>query len=218
VTLGYEWKSCCWFSDDDGDYFEIQQKLPGGVSIERQMLLPREGRFAILADCISGAGTARIDYRASLPAVPGAQFTSDTATRECRLSTSRRIVRAIPAALPCDRVQGTFGAFDAKDGRLHLEQTAVGGLFAPIVLDWNARRTRLPADWRTLTVVENMRVLKSDEASGHRVRLGEHTVLLYRAVRRSEEMRTVLGLHTPNETVIGLFDTDGDLTPLVMVE
>ena len=55
-------------------------------------------------------------------------------------------------------------------------------------------------------------------ASGHRLRIGDHQIVVYRSLLRNDELRTVLGYHTAHETMIGLFDKDGDIHPLVLVE
>ena len=58
---------------------------------------------------------------------------------------------------------------------------------------------------------------KSESASGHRLRIGDHQLLLYRSLREPELPRAVLGQHTLSETIIGRFDSNGDLTPIVTV-
>ena len=77
---------------------------------------------------------------------------------------------------------------------------------------------RQEADWRTVTVSERGEIQKSDVASGHRLRIGAHQLLLYRSLQQPVLPRAVLGQHTSNETLIGQFDAAGDVTPILIVE
>jgi hypothetical protein len=88
----------------------------------------------------------------------------------------------------------------------------------PIVFDWHPRRRALAADWRSLTVSENGQAVKSDFAAGYRLRIGKHQLLIYRSLAPTDEARAVLGHHTRYETVVGTFDSSGDVDPWVMVE
>ena len=218
VALGDEWSCVCWNSDEDADYLELQMPLDDGLRLERQLLLSRTGHFAVLAEIVAGAGSERVDSCSRLPLVAGVGAEADVATRECRLAGNGLRARCFPLALPQDRVQGTAGALEAHSNLLELRQAAVGGLYAPLVIDWHPGRRRVEAQWRTLTVSEDGRTLKSDEAAGHRLRLGRHQLLVYRSLVRSDEHRAVLGHHTLHETVIGQFDGKGDVTPILMVE
>ncbi|HUG93085.1 MAG TPA: hypothetical protein VML55_19750 [Planctomycetaceae bacterium] len=217
VELGEAWNCVCWASDGDGDYLELQQKLPGGLRIERQAMLAREDRLLVVADVISGAGDATIEYSSRLPLADGVAAASDRGTRECGLRCGRLTARAFPLALPDDRILSTPGSFVAADG-LELRQTARGGLYAPLVLDWHPQRKRGYADWRTLTVAEDGRRVTTAEGWGHRLRVGELQLLVYRSLSETRRFRTILGQHTAYETLVGRFDSDGEVEAYVMVE
>jgi hypothetical protein len=218
VELAESWNCVCWASDGDGDYLELQQRLDNGLRIERQVLLAREDRLLVLADAVSGAGEGLIEYTARLRLARGATATADRATRECRLRTGRLTARAFPLALADDRVLSTPGALLASPAGLELRQTSRGGLYAPLVLDWHPRRKRGYADWRTLTVGEEGRRVSPAEAWGHRLRIADFQVLVYRSLTEARPFRTVLGQHTTNETLVGRFDSDGEVEPYVLVE
>lgn len=218
VRLPPEWSCICWFSDADGDYLELQACPARGVTIDRQVLLSRTARFALFADCISARRGARIDYVSRLPVVERAAAKPDRATRECGLKAPGVSARVFPLALPAERVMSTPGSFAALDGRLELRQTATGGLYAPVVIDWHPARRRSYTDWRRLTVSEDGRRLASDIACGHRLRIGGHQLLIYRSLKRSEQPRAVLGHHTLHETVIGRFTPGGGVEPILLVE
>ena len=213
VTSG-EWKSACWSSDADCDYFEMQLFCSGKLRIDRQVLLSRSGHFAVLADAVVAPAARRIEYRLSLPVADGAAIKFDSQTRECRVGSAR----VFPVGLPQDRVLSTPGNCFEQSGRLDLTQVAAGrGLYLPVVFDWHPRRRRAPADWRSLTVTELGRVVSPDGAAGHRLRLGKDQWLIYRSLVNSREPRSVLGQHTRYETVIGSFDA-GTMAPIIMVE
>lgn len=218
VEFAPEWKATCWFSDDDADYLELQQILADGTHIERQLLLSRKLHCLVLADCVSHTGDEALELRSRLPVVTGLIPHNETATRECWLERDVLAVRAFPLALEDDRLHRANGSLIATDFAIELRQTSSKGLFAPLVLDWNPKRANAPADWRKLTVSEDGKSVGIGHASGHRLRIGDHQIVVYRSLLRNDELRTVLGYHTAHETMIGLFDKDGDIQPLVLVE
>lgn len=215
------WTCVCWFSDDDSDYLELQQTVGGDneVRIERQVLLSRTDRFALLADTVSVPGNARVEYLSRLPVCDGIGIRPDSQTRECVLKGRRLRARVFPLALPSERVDSTAGVFGpGDDGSLQLRQTAVGGVYAPLVLDWHPQRRKSAADWRTLTITEQGTVIKSNRAAGHRLRIGDQHLFVYHALTKTDVPRAVLGQHTAHETLIGTLDEAGDVKPILLVE
>ncbi|MCH7988640.1 MAG: hypothetical protein IID46_05735 [Planctomycetes bacterium] len=218
LQLEDEWICNCWYSDEDADYLELNQTLDNGLLIDRQLLLSRENHFVLFADCISGAKTGRIRYLSRLPLVNGVVASANPSTREMTLKAGRQKARAFPLALPDDLVISTPGEFGLQGENLVLTQEAIGGLYAPVVIDWSPEHRRSYAEWRTLTVSENGSAVNSSSAAGHRLRIGDQQIFLYRRTNKSEEAHAVLGHHTTNETVIGKFDDFGDVDPILMVE
>lgn len=218
VHIAGDWTCSCWYSDEDGDYLELSTTSERSLQIDRQLLLSREEHFLLLADSIARAGQSRLDYVSRLPLVHGAVVRPDAPTRACGLQLGRLSARAFPLALPQDRARSTPGTLEPVDGGLELNQAAMGGLFAPLVIDWAPQRRRSPVDWRTLTVSENGQILGSAAAAGHRLRIGRYQILVYRSLRKSEVPRAVLGYHTSEESLIGRFDTDGEVEPILIVE
>jgi hypothetical protein len=101
---------------------------------------------------------------------------------------------------------------------LELRQSGIGGLYAPIVIDWNPARRRSPALWRPLTVGQNAAVVPVGSAAGFRLQVGTAQWLVYRSLSTILEPRTVLGQHTMYETMIGRFARSGEVEPIVLVE
>jgi hypothetical protein len=214
-----DWQAVCRHADDDGDYLELQLCLGDSIRIDRQFLLSRRGRFAVLADAVVATQPGPIEHRLSLPPAAGVEMKSDLTTREARLRTAGCTVRAFPLALPQDRVVSTAGSLCEQSGRLTLTQVGAGrGLFVPLIFDWHPQRRSATAEWRSLTVTEPGKVIGADRAAGYRLRLGKHQVLIYRSLADTGEARAVLGHHTRYETVVGTFDSAGNVAPIVLVE
>ena len=219
VELAEEWSCVCWQSDPDADYIELQMRGPGKLRVERIIMLSRQERFLLLADSISGAPPGLIQYRATLPLADDILVRLDTPTREAQLTLKGFKARVFPLAVTQDRVHSTPHEFTATDKQLTLKQIASGeGLFAPVLLDWHPSRTRADAQWRSLTVTEDSRVIGPDIAAGHRLKLGELQLLIFRSLKSTGHARAILGHHTHNETVIARVDKKGDIDPILMVE
>lgn len=219
VELAEEWSCVCWQSDPDADYIELQMCGPGKLRVERIIMLSRRERFLLLADSIAGAPPGRIEYCATLPLADDILVRLDTPTREAQLTMRGFKARVFPLAVTQDRVHSTPHEFTATEERLTLKQVAQGeGLFAPVLLDWHPNRTRADAQWRSLTVTEDGRVIGPDIAAGHRLKLGDLQLLIFRSLKTTGESRAVLGHHTHNETVIARVDKKGDIDPILLVE
>jgi len=218
VTFEQEWTCTCWFSDGDADYLELRNGNSDGVRVERQLLLSRIDHFALFAETVTARPGAMIECASRLPLAAGAAVRPDGPTRECRVKTPGAAGRAFPIALPAERIYGAAGTLSADERRLELRQAGIGGLYAPVVIDWHPERRRAYADWRKLTVTQQAHVLPSDTANGCRLRVGEAQWLIFRSLQRAHEGRAVLGHHTMHETVIARFSSEGEVDPIVQVE
>ncbi len=212
-----DWTCSCWFNDDEVSFVELQWKVSQDIHIERQILLAREEQFAVLADCVRGLDGAPRTLRSRLPLGEGVQRKAEKETRTCRLEADGQTLRVFPLPLPDNFLVGTPGSLQSDAESLTLETPVTGGAYLPMVLDWHPNRQNRNADWRQLTVTEESRRVGSDEAGGYRLRVGSYQLLLYRSLTE-KRLRTVLGHHTGHETVIGRFDSEGDVQPLLLVE
>ena len=193
------------------------QAEAGGVRVERQVFLSRTDEFALLGDVILADGPAKIEAISRLGLLPDWAANTQTRTRECRFLSSGTAVRALPVGLNCPRTEGAAGRLSAAGGHLELSQSGVGGLYAPLVFDWNPTRRRSPAGWRRLTVALAGAAVPASDASGVLLEVGSSKWLIYRSLRPTLEPRSVLGQHTMYETMFGRF-VKGDLEPFVQVE
>ena len=228
IELANEWTCSCWHSDPDADYLELQMKGPGKLKVERQVLLSRKEQFMLLADVVRGAqsvarlpkGTeSRIHFRSKLPLAAGVVAEPNQPTREVRFKAGKQSVRVFPLALADDRVQSTPHSCQIESHVLVLrQQGTANGLYAPLIFDWHPARTRKPALWRTLTVMEAGNRLSRDLAAGYRLQVGAFQLLIYRSLCEIKAARTVLGHHTWQESIIGRFETDGTVDPIMKVD
>lgn len=219
VVLADEWSCVCWVTDPDGDYAELQMLGPRGMRLERLVYLSRKDRLMLLADVVSQAPAGRLELTSKLPLAPQVEVEPETTTRSVHLRAGSVQGRVFPLALPQSRVFSTPHQLDVAPGSLVLRQTVPGtGLMAPLIFDWDPTRSRQPAEWRSLTVTENGRIVRADVAAGFRLRIGDDQWLVYRSLKRARTARAVLGHHTPHETVIARFTPQGDAEPLLMIE
>jgi hypothetical protein len=161
----------------------------------------------------------RIEYESRLTLCDGLAGSTEGPTREARIAGNRMKARVVPLAIPQDRVLSTPHELAVQKNQIVLKQVAEGdGLFAPLVFVWHPERTKVDATWRSLTVAENCKVVGPDVAVGYRLKLGDFQLFISRALKKTGNSRTCLGHHTFNETVIGHFDKNGDVEPIMMVE
>jgi len=214
------WKCSCWFLDPETVFVELEAEGAADVKQVRQLLLAPCDRFAMMTDSVTSNDPERkVRLVTSVPLVEGTSCTSDAVTRELTLSVGPRTVRTFPLWLEDDRIQHTLGSYREHDGQLELAGIGKGGVTLPLALDWHPKRIDQPADWTRLTVTESRRTAGSNEASGFRIRIGDHQVLVYRSLLRPVISRAVLGLHTWDESVYGRVPSKGGLLqPLVEVE
>lgn len=218
LELTSDWECCCWYTDKEVDYAEWTATANGCVKVGRYALLHREAEYAVLADVIKNASPVRIDVTSTLPLINAWTGSGLPGTREQAFLHGKHAVRAFPLMLPQDVGLGTSGNITHRPGEFSLTTAATGGgLFSPLVLDWNSKRLKTEAEWRELTITEAGQV---DHTSGRgfRIALGKHNLLLMRGLRSITRYRTVLGYQTWNETVVASLNKDGIFDEILLVE
>ena len=216
------WKCSCWFLDPETVFVELEAETDESITIKqvRQLLLAPYDCFAMMTDSVTSKDADRkVQLITSVPLVDGATCAPCDVTRELSLSAGPRTIRSFPLWLEDDRIQHALGSFREHDGQLEMAGVGHGGVTLPLALDWHPKRSDMPADWAKLTVTENRRTVGGHEASGFRIRIGDHQVQIYRSLMTPTISRAVLGLHTWDESVYGRVPTKGGLLqPLVEVE
>lgn len=218
VELTKDWECCCWYSDKDVDYAEWTAEATGGVTVGRSVMLHRRDEYAVLADVIKNASQERVDVTSTLPFAADWSSSGVDGSREQRFSNGSQSVRVFSLMLPQDVGFGTSGRVEHRPGEFSLSTAATGGgLFSPIVLDWNSKRRATEAEWRELTVSEGGTI---DHSSGRafRIAMAKHNLLFIRGLRKMTRYRTALGFQTWNETVIASLNKDGIFDEILLVE
>jgi hypothetical protein len=213
------WACTCWFLDHEAAFVELELQGIRDCRVIRQALLLRDEHTIILTDSIKAtAPDAVIRYRSSLDLQPTVVADPDAVTRETLLRSDGLKIRSFPVWLDDDRVLSAPGTARCVDGQLQLTAEGRGGVTVPLVLDWHPQRSKTPADWTRLTVAENRRNVSSGEAAGFRLRTGKRQWLIYRSLAQPAVSRTVLGMHSRDETVYGRVLSDGVIEHMLLVE
>lgn len=213
------WNCTCWFTDQEVVFAELEAEGIPGTKLIRHVLLSTIDHFAILTDSLCcGQPDDEIQFRSMIPIDPFVSVDQEAVTRELKLRTSEFTVRVFPLWLPDDRIVSATGTISQEDDCLVSTVTGRGGVTLPLLLDWNPTRRKAPADWCRLTVSEARRNLTAQEAGAARIRIGQHQLMVYRSLMRGGVPRTVLGLHTADESVYGKVEPTGLIEALVQVQ
>jgi hypothetical protein len=211
------WTSTFWTSDDDLDYLELDLPLSHGWRVQRHLALGRSERFLLLADAVLGERPGRVDYLLTLPTCPGVGFEPEPETHDGLLVGRKPRAWIAPLGLPEWRSEPSRGSLTTTAEGLELRQSADGqGLVAGLWLDLDRRRLAAPHTWRRLMVAEGLRPVGPDRAAGFRIQAGVEHWVVYRALVRAN--RTVLGVNTVNEFLLGRIGVDGNVERLIEIE
>ena len=139
-----EWEEVCWYSDHDVHYLELEAR-PGGIQVQRQMLVSREEEFVFLADAVVADGAERIEYSGSLPLLGDIRANSSKETNEVRLKRRRDLGLVLPLAMPEWQAEPTAArlALDL-DGLSYRDAVDAPRLYAPLFFTFDTRRMKQP--------------------------------------------------------------------------
>jgi hypothetical protein len=190
----------------------------GSCRILRTALLLRGRRLALLADQVEGPGptpamrVAMAEGVAAAP-LPESRGVSLTPAR------GRGSAQVLPLGLPCLPYPTDRGAFSGEAGSLDLGQAQEGRrCWLPLLVSWDPLRRRMPVRWRVLTVSEGSKACPPETAFAARVTWGrDETLVIYRSLGRPAT-RAFLGHQTRARFLVGLFNREGNVEPIVKVE
>jgi hypothetical protein len=213
------WQRVCRSSGKEADYLELQMRLSGGLTLERQIVLARKDRFLLLSDAVLGSRAGRVDFRGTLPLAEEIAFRRAPRTREGWLvHGDGRLASVLPLALGEWRSQPSPGELLPARSGLALHQSAAGRrLLAPLFIDLQRRRLHRPLTWRRLTVAQHMAVQAADVAAGYRVAVGRKQWLIYRSLGPKAN-RALLGHNLASETLVARFHRSGAVEPIIELE
>lgn len=213
------WTCTCWFSDSEVSFVELMQEVDETTRVIRQLILLRETEQLVINSAVHAEGATEIQYSSTLPISVRCRCEEDSATRELALFVSDQRVRVFPLSIPQSKVEQARGAVTVRENQFVVEQRSTGGhLFTSTVLDWSPQRMHKPVEWSRLTVAQNGNIEPHHQAAGFRLRVKRDQWLLYHSLVAPDIPRTVMGLHTLNETVYARFTAKGEFEPLIEVE
>ena len=213
-----EWSCCCWYSDAESDFCELQWEPTPGVTVYRQLLWSRVHRFMVVADEVRAPGQTEISIESRLPLAAGWKALADGRTREWQLHQSQSVVRLFPIFCAQEKVQNTDGVLRCEPHAVITHHTAASaGVYSAFVIDWDAERRNSPAQWGPLTIAEDGQRVPKHLACGARWRVADDLWMVFHQFEKGDSARSALGLHSHNETVIACVH-DGKYKSLVEVE
>lgn len=230
VSLGDDgFDVVCELDDEEVSYLELEIQQ-SGIQIFRQLLLSKKDRFLFFADSVNKKGAGEIDYRLKMPLAQNIDVVRENGTREVYLNRMGKGIQSLvlPISLPEWTVERCRGLLlpeqDAVSGKdlLCVEksvqlQSQGGSLYSPVFIDLDPKRSRLKRTWRSLTVGENLNIVRPEVAASYRVQVDEQQWVFYRALH-SIGNRTFMGQNFSGDFYAGRFFNDGSVSELVQVE
>lgn len=219
IPIAGDWSCTCWYADDEAHFIELQAEFGSNCKVLRQICLLREEQQLVLNQVLHADGAESVGLVGRLPLQVDWTAEQDSLTRELLMQSEELRVRCLPLSLPQFKTEKANGSLLVEQGALCSRQQQAGDrLVQSVVLDWSRKRAGKPCDWNRLTVAQDGQIEPLDQAAAFRYRNGREQWLMYHALRLPNIPRTVLGLHTPYETVLSRFTTDGTFAAIVEVE
>lgn len=214
-----EWACCCWTANRQAAFIELQLNRENPLQVIRQALLLREESVLLLADSIRSPESSHIEFSRSLPLAGTWSIEEDALSREQALVQPDVRVRVFPWSGPQMRLDRSDESTTFYDGQMRVRSQSQGrGLYVATLFDWSQKRREEPVDWQRVTVAENGQIIPPEIAVGHRLRIGKKQWIIYHSHRPPMVPRSVMGIHTLNESVFAGLSPLGEVTPLVEVE
>jgi hypothetical protein len=212
------WEEVCRLQTDDVEYVELEQTWSESLRVQRHVLLTHDEEFVLVADALLGATQGAYRYEATFPLYPGVTTKLADESRELTLVQGEAKTLVLPLALSEWKADVEDGELSVgKNGLTLVRKQEGGGLFAPLLIDFNKKRTRAKRlTWRRLTVAEKLRIVGPDEAVGYRAQIDDDQFLFYRSLVEPEN-RTVLGRNLICEHLVARFQEDGSVDDLLEV-
>jgi hypothetical protein len=200
-----------WHAGVGGEIYEWAIGPKSGASLRSALLLADRG-LAILAEQTPAGAAAALE----LPLAPGVTAEPDgpAGYGVVRLRLARgatAIALSIDPATPLDlNRDGRIGIAPATDAN-------AGRSWRAVVLAWGDALTRRPPIVRPLTVTERGRVCRPSVARAVRLGWASESLVIYRGLGPPGQ-RAVLGHPTTSRFLIGRFDREGRVEPIVRVD
>ena len=216
-----DWNSVCWSCEDNYAYWELGLPLQNGATLERTICLMHEDELLLLAHTLRfDKPTSKprdLEIKSFFPLNGEFDFLPAGESTEGVLSDGKRQYNVFPLAL-AEWTDRASGSLKAESSMLSYSVQATGnGLFAPLVIDLNAKRSKQPFTWRHLTVTQTGGVrVTPDVAAGIRLQAGDQQWLFYNSMTHPQP-RAVLGCHLYFQTLFSRF-VQGEFEQIVAIE
>jgi hypothetical protein len=193
----------------------------GTTRVTQTILLLAGRRIALLSALfearapLTGRGSVRLALPPSIVAAPIHGY------RGFRLTGPKRSdsAQVLPISLPSLSYDTDRGTFHATGDSLVLTHAPAGRrCWLPLLVSWDATRNRKITTWRVLTVTERSKAVPPGRAFAARVSWGRHeSYVVYRSLGPPAS-RAFLGYRTHARFLIGLFTSDGNVTPIIKID
>ena len=225
-----KWSKICEHAERGCDYLEIELPLTGDYRLQRSLLVNHKDKVLLLTDTVLAdeeqEPNKSLTYYAEFYVSPKLRAKTFAEVTEIEFRSVGQggapVFRALPLALPewkSTKPAGLVsGTLSEMEGTLVLRQESSGtSLFAPLFFDLDADRLGKRYTWRQLSVGENLRRVREDEAVGYRIQLGQEQFLLYRSLTEPAN-RTVLGHNLIDDFCFAKFVPETGVDPLIAIE
>ena len=218
-----DWQEVCWFSDEDVDYLELETQFGDGIRIQRQLALLRAERLLYLSDSVLAEKECDLSLESRIPMGPSSEFAPAEKTTEGFIESDAGRSLLLPLFLPEWRRQLSIA--DSRDSFTSAGSSLVAKvhqkskrIYNPILISLCSSHAKQAFTWRHLTVADELRIVRPEEAQAFRVQFGTDQLFVYRNLGKAVR-RTALGFHTLDDFFLGRFDAeDGEMDTIVQVE
>jgi hypothetical protein len=134
-------------------------------------------------------------------------------------ASGRGSAQVLPIGLPSLPYLTDRGTFLAQNDQLVVKHGSAGRRsWVPLLVSWDAKRHRKDVQWRVLSVSEKSRNVGPDRAFAARVSWGrDETYIFYRSLAKPAP-RAFLGHQTTARFLVGRFNRDGAVEPILKVD
>ncbi|MEM7558208.1 MAG: hypothetical protein AAF394_03725 [Planctomycetota bacterium] len=217
------WQEVCWFSDQDVDYLELETQFGNGIRVQRQLALLRAERLLYLSDSVLAEKECELSLESRIPMGPASEFAPAEKTTEGFIESDAGKSLALPLFLPEWRRQVSIA--NSRDSFTSVGSSLVAKVhqnakrfYNPVLISLCSSHAKQAFTWRHLTVADELRIVRPEEARAFRVQFGSDQLFVYRNLDKPVR-RTALGFHTFDDFFIGRFDAeDGEMDTIVQVE
>lgn len=214
------WHQQCWYSDNDVDYLEMEAHFGTSARVQRQLILIRKHRLLLAADALLSDEAGNWSMTSRLPLAHSSVWEPNGKHSEGAVVTSTAKCLVLPLYLPEWQTAMSTGSLKGTPRQLVIHNSSGGGraIYAPVAISLCNRTNKQAYTWRQLTVAEDLRIVRRDEAVGYRIQIGKQQFMIYRNLDQVRR-RTLLGVHTLCDFYMANFDKDsGQPETLVEIE